>query len=150
MVNVKVLVESSGAVGVCSLPDGVDIPDEHKAKLVKIIDLGLRDNIQGICADDMGSHLIHCWKYDSVSDKIVLDKNLLAVYHLDMFRQYRVETFKKLDYKMIDAGAAGNADEVASLTAKKVFLRNYPDELIANLDRYSIDYLKSLPSELFM
>lgn len=145
----KILVDYDNNISVLVANDISDINEEHKKSIRKILDVP-NDTIKGMCEDDMGAIHVDCWVYDDKKEAIKINRHKLVLKHLNIFRGLREQVLPKIDYMLIDATATGNEDEINRLIELKRFLRDYPDMILSNSDKYTIDYLKTQPSELFV
>lgn len=145
----KILVDYDNNISVLVANDISDINEEHKKSIRKILDVP-DDTIKGMCVDDMGANNVDCWVYDDKKDAIKINRHKLVLKHLNIFRGLREQVLPKIDYMLIDATATKNEDEINRLIELKRFLRDYPDMILSNSDKYTIDYLKTQPSELFV
>lgn len=145
----KILVDHDNNISVLVANDISDINEEHKKSIKKILDVP-NDTVKGMCEDDLGANIVDCWVYDDKKDVIKINRHKLVLKHLTIFRGLREQVLVKIDYMLIDATATRREDEINRLIELKRFLRDYPDMILSNSDKYTIDYLKTQPSELFI
>lgn len=145
----KILVDYDNNISVLVANDISDINEEHKKSIRKILDVP-NDTIKGMCEDDMGANNVDCWVYDDKKDAIKINRHRLVLKHLTIFRELREQVLPRIDYMLIDATAIGSEDEINRLIELKRFLRDYPDMVLSNSDKYTLDYLKTQPNELFI